>query len=181
MEKPRKVQVRVIVSKREESIRRRAMLSGTIRTGDELLVEDEATGEVDHVQVTSIEVGDKRKDIADAGEIKTIWARAIEEVTVKIAVSHREITESIELNVPGEREFIIGEKVKVNNRELMIKRIKIRDGGFVSRRGSTVKAKDIRRIYADSGIKEPRIRSKGERVVIKKRESVWSLKYKKAD
>jgi uncharacterized Zn finger protein len=177
MKKPKKALVRVIVSKGEKSIHARAVLSGMIRKGDELVIDDETTGEASLAQVTSLEVGDKRKESAAAEEIKTIWARGIDEVLVKIAVSHRETTESIEMRVPGEREFVIGEKVKVNNRELKIIRIKIRDGCFKSRKGFAVKAKDIRRIYADSGVREPkRISRAGERVVIKKRESVWSLK-----
>lgn len=156
------------------------MLSGTIRKDDELVIDDEATGEATLSRVTSIEVGDKRKEIAAAENIKTIWARGIDEVIVKIAVSHRETTESIEMRVPGEREFVIGDKVEVNNRRLKIIRIKIRDGGFKSRKGIAIKAKDIKRIYADSGIREPkRISRAGERVVIKKRESVWSLKSKR--
>ena len=177
-QKLRNVQVRIIVSKGEESVHRKALLSGVIRTGDEFLIDDEATGEANLVRVTSIEVGDKRKESARAEEIKTLWARAIDEVIVKIAVSHRETTESIEMRVPGEREFVVGEKVRVDNRELEIKKIKIRDGGFKSRIGTAVAAKDIRRIYADPGIAEPRRFSKGERVVIKKRESVWSLRHK---
>ncbi len=173
--------VRVIVSKRDKSIHTRAMLSGTIRKGDELIIDDEQTGEAALVRVTSLEVGDKRMDFAKAEDIKTIWARAIDEVIVKIAISHRETTESIELRVPGDREFVIGEKVSVNNRELKIIRIKIRDGGFKSRKGVAIKAKDIKRIYAESGIKEPKRISKGERVVIKRRESVWSLKSRRTD
>ncbi|HEY9206637.1 MAG TPA: HVO_0476 family zinc finger protein [Candidatus Methanoperedens sp.] len=178
-QKPREVQVRVIVSKGKESLHMRALLSGIIKTGDELLIDDEKTGETNLVKVTSIEVDDKRKESAAADVIKTIWARAIDDVLVKIAVPHRQTTESIEMRVPGDREFVIGEKIEVNNRELKIIRIKIRDGGFKSRKGIVIKAKDIRRIYADSGTREQRIFSKGERVKIKKRESVWSLKFKK--
>lgn len=181
--KPKKVPVRVIVSRGEKSIHARAMLSGIIRKGDELVIDDEATGEAFLVQVASIEVGDKRKYSAAAEDIKTIWARGIDEVMVKFAISHRETTESIELRTSGEREFVIGDKVRVNNRELKIIRIKIRDGGFKSRKGVAIKAGDIKRIYADTGIKEPKriSRAGGERVMIKKRESVWSLKSKKAE
>ena len=120
---------------------------------------------------------------AGAEDIKTIWALAIDEVLVKIAISHRETTESIEMRVPGDREFVIGDKVEINGRKLKIIRIKIRDGGFKSRKGVAVTAKDIRRIYADSGYKMPKkiSRAGGERVIIKKRESVWSLRSKKAD
>lgn len=178
--KPTNVLVRVIISKGKESVHTKAMLSGIIRKEDEILIDEEETGETFLVQITSIEVGDKRPIEADAKDIKTIWARAIDETIVKFAISHRETTESISMRVPGDREFIIGEKVEVNNRNLKIIRIKIRDGGFKSRKGVAVKAKDIKRIYADSGIKEPKrfSRARGERVIIKKRESLWSLKSK---
>ncbi len=174
--------MRVIVSIGDKSVRIRTMLSGIVRVGDELVVDDETSGEAYPVNVSSIEVGDKRKESARAEEIKTIWARAIDEVVVKIAISHRETTESIEMKVPGDREFTIGEKIKVDSRELKIIRIKIRESGFKSRKGVAIKASDIKRIYAESGQKEPRrISNRGERVVIKKRESVWSLKHKKTD
>ncbi len=179
--KPKNVLVRVIVSKRGESLHTSAMLSGTIRKGDELVIDDEATGEASLVEVTSIEAGDKRLEEAGAEDIKTIWARAIDEVLVKIAISQHETTESLEMRVPGEREFVIGDKVEVNGRKLKIIRIKIRDGGFKSRKGAAVAAKDIRRIYADTGFAMPKKikRAGGERVIIKKRESVWSLKSKR--
>lgn len=180
--KEKKVPVRVIVSIGEKSLRIRTLLSGVIRVGDELVMDDENSGVAYPVHISSIEVSDKRKESAQADEIKTIWARAIDEVVVKIAISHRETTESIEMKVPGDREFIIGEKIKVDSRELKIIRIKMRDSGFKSRKGVAIKASDIKRIYAESGQREPRRFSKaGERIVIKKRESVWSLKTKKTD
>lgn len=180
--KEKKVPVRVIVSIGEKSLRIRTLLSGVITVGDELVMDDETSGEAYPVHISSIEVGDKRKESAQADEIKTIWARAIDEVVVKIAISQRETTESIEMKVPGDREFIIGEKIKADNRELKIIRIKIRDSGFKSKKGVAIKASDIKRIYAESGQREQRRLSKGgERIVIKKRESVWSLKTKKTD
>lgn len=180
--KTRKVLVRVIVSKGEKSLHLQTMLSGKINVGDELIVDDENSGEAYHVTVSSIEVGDKRKDGASAEEIKTIWARAIDEVVIKIAVSRKETTKSFEMKVPGNREFVIGDKIEVSGRKLKIIRIKIRDGGFKSRKGVLVMAKDIKRIYGDSGEKIPMVLSKkGERVVIKKRDSVWSLKRPKTE
>ncbi len=178
--KEKEVPVRVIVSKGEESFHRNVLLSGRINTGEELLVDDEATGEANLVEVTSIEVGDKRKDSANARDIKTIWARTTDEVTIKIAINYREITDSIEMKVPGDREYVVGDKITVNNRNVRIVRIKIRDGGFKSRRGSRVLAKYVKRIYAEPGVMEPRrISRSGDRVVIKRRESVWSLKSRK--
>jgi uncharacterized Zn finger protein len=180
--KEKKVPVRVIVSIGEKSLRIRTLLSGVIRVGDKLVMDDETSGVAYPVHISSIEVDDKRKESAQADEIKTIWVRAIDEVVVKIAISHRETTESIEMTVPGDREYVIGEKIEVDSRELKIIRIKIRDSGFKSRKGIAIKASDIKRIYAESGRKEPKRFSKaGERIVIKKRESVWSLKNKKTD
>src|SRR4030066_55865 len=60
--KPKNLLVRVIVSKGKESVHTRAVLSGTIRKEDEILIDDEATGEAYLVKITSIEVGDKRQD-----------------------------------------------------------------------------------------------------------------------
>lgn len=176
--KPGSFLVRVIVNKGKESIHAKAMLSGLIRKEDELLIDDEKTGEAFLVKVTSIEIGDKRPEEAEAKDIKTIWSRAIDEAIVKFAISHRETTESVSMRVPGDREFVIGDKVEVNNRKLKIIRIKIRDGGFKSRKGVAICAKDIKRIWADSGIKEPKRFSKarGERIIVKKRESLWSLR-----
>jgi len=181
--KPGNYLVRVIVNKGKESIHTKAMLTGNIRKEDELLIDDEKTGEAFLVKVTSIEIGDKRPDEADAKEIKTIWSRAIDEAIVKFAISHRETTESVSMRVPGDREFVIGDKVEVNNRKLKIIRIKIRDGGFKSRKGVAVCAKNIKRIWADSGRIEPKrfSKAKGERIVIKKRDSVWSLRSKGKD
>jgi uncharacterized Zn finger protein len=178
-EKSRSSLVRVIVSKGDKSMRMYTLLSGVINEGDDLVVDDENTGEAYHVLVSSIEVGDKRKVNAQAEDIKTLWVRAIDEAVVKIAVSHRETTESIDMKVPGDTEFIVGEKIDVNGRELKIIRIKIRDGGFKSRKGVAIKASDIKRIYANTGRMEPKRFSKGSgggRIIIKKRESLWSLK-----
>lgn len=176
----KEVPVRVIVSKGEHSFHRNVMLSGRIKTGQEFLVDDEATGEANLVEVTSIEVGDKRKESALARNIKTIWARTTDEVTVKIAINYRETTDSIEMKVPGDREYVIGDKITVDNRNVIIVRIKIRNGGFKKRAGVRIHAKYISRIYTEPGVKEPkRISRSGGRIVIKKRESVWSLKSRK--
>lgn len=179
--RPKKVYVRVIISNGKESFHRRAHLSGIIKTGDEFLVDDETTGEANLAHVTSLEVGGKRKETAPVEDIQTIWARAVDEVTVKISVNLGETTESMDIRVPGEKEFIIGEKIQVNNRKFVIKQIKIRDGGFKRRKGIAVEAKDIKRIFTDPAIPLPKkISKKGERIVIKKRVSEWSLKSRKA-
>lgn len=178
--KPKKVPVRVIVSDGKESLHRTTLLSGIISFGDELLVDDEKTGEVNLAEVTSIEVGERRKESAPVEDIKTIWARAIQDVTVKISVNLGETTESLAIRVPGDTEYIIGDKIRVNDRRIRIKYIKVRDGGFKRRNGAIIKAKEIKRIFAEPGTIIPKkISRKKDRVVIQKRVSEWSLRAKK--
>ena len=179
--KPVKISVRVIISDGKQSLHSRTLLSGIINTGDELLVDDESTGVARIVEVTSIEVEDKRKDSAPVEDIQTIWARAVDEVTVKVSVNMRETTKSMELRVSGDTDYIVGEKVHANDMAFRIKQIKLRNGGFIRRKGASVKAKDIKRIVADTGLIMPKkISRKSERTVIKKRVSGWSLRLRKA-
>ncbi len=147
--KPREIGVKVIVSKEDKSFQTTAMLSGTVKIGDEFIVDDESTGETHLIQVTSIEVGNTRKKSARVEDIKTIWGRDIDEVTVKISLPQGRITHSIEMKVDGNKEFIIGEKLRLNHKEVKIKQIKLRKGGFKREQGMKVAAKYIQRIYAE--------------------------------
>jgi uncharacterized Zn finger protein len=92
--------------------------------GDELLVDDPSADEVYLVEVASVESDGRRTVVAVAAEIDTIWARAIDEVTVKIAIHDGTKTESIRMQVLG-------------------------DQGFKKNKGDVVLAKDIKRIFAE--------------------------------
>jgi len=170
----KEIPLRIIISKSDKSFHKQIFLSGKLSIGDELLVDDE--DETILVEVSSIEIGDKRKNSARVEEITTIWARAINEVILKISLNLRETTKPIELKVSGDKEYVVGDKINISGYEYEIKQIKKRKGGFVRKKGESVKAKDIKRIFAGSNIKLlKKISKKREGSLIKKQTSGWSI------
>jgi uncharacterized Zn finger protein len=148
---PKSVSLKVIVSKMDVSNTYKTELDSetVLQVDDELVVDDEETGVVVPILITSLEAGGKRIQIARAEDIETIWGRAIDEVTVKFsAQSGTEKTEVIEKRVPGDYEFVIGAEERVGKTSLFITKIKVRDGAFRSRKGDAVLAKYVKRIFA---------------------------------
>ncbi len=141
--------IKVIISKDDRSFTlwTRMDEEEMIYVDDEIVIDDEKEEEVFPIIVTSIESNQKRVEASKSGDIDTLWGRAIGEVTVKIAIKASKETVSIQKKVPGDREFVVGDIEKMNNKELMILRIKVRDGGFMSKRGDRIPAKYIKRIY----------------------------------
>lgn len=176
--------LRVIVSRGTTSLRSRITIGENYEfaAGNELIVDDEVTGAVTPVEITSLESGGKRLERALAADIDTVWARAIDEVAVKIAVSSGRTTRSIELTVPGEQEFRVGDSGTSLGIEYRIHSILQRDGASKDREGSAVQAKNIKRIYAKLlSETKPKIRKRSERVAIRsKGMPVWSLRQKKS-
>jgi uncharacterized Zn finger protein len=118
-----------------------------VKVGEELAVENE--NEVKVVQITAIEKeAGKRVECASAGEIVCLWGRAISEIALKIAIQEKGKTRSLSLKVPGDREFTVGEKIKIASEELEITAIKIRKGKMLKREGSSALAKNIKRIFS---------------------------------
>ncbi len=147
----RTASVRIIVSREGDSERYTTELPADheIYVGDELLVDDPSADEVHLVEVASIESDGRRAVAAVAAEINTIWARAIDEVTVKIAIHDGTKTESIRLQVFGDQEFTIGAVEKIGWKNARIVRIKLHKRGFKKNKGDVVLAKDIKRIFAE--------------------------------
>ena len=148
---PKFVLLRVIVSKRDVSDTYKTELDSetALQVEDELVVDDEETGLVCPILITALEAGGKRVILAKAGEIETIWGRAIDEMTVKFsAQSGVEKTEVYEKRVPGDYEFVVGAEEKIGSKSLFITKIKVRDGAFRSRKGDVVLAKYVKRIFA---------------------------------
>lgn len=148
---PTSVNVKVIVSQMEVSNAYKTKLDSetVLQVDDELVVDDEETGVVYPILITALEAGGKRVELAKAGNVETIWGRAIDEVTVKFsAQSGIEKTEVIEKRFPGDYEFVIGAEEKVGNKRLLIHKIKVRDGVFRSRKDDVVLAKYVKRIFA---------------------------------
>ena len=147
----RTTSVRTIVSRGEDSERYTAELpvDHEVYVGDELLVDDPSADEVYLVEVASVEADGRRTVVATAAEIDTIWARAIDEVTVKIAIHDGTKTESIRMQVLGDQEYTVGAIEKIGWKNASIIRIKTYKRGFKKNKGDVVLAKDIKRIFAE--------------------------------
>jgi len=148
-EKKKAIKVRVIVSRQRESSTQQIEVNEDeeLHAGDEFVVD--IGEEVSGVRIQSLELKTGgRAEQAKARDVRTIWARAIDEVVVKIAVQRREETESLDYKINGDYEFTVGDIMKLKGYEVRISAIKVRDGGLFKREGRSVKAKDIRRIYS---------------------------------
>lgn len=84
----------------------------TVRKGDEFILETEAA--IMQVRITDLEVGpEQRTSFAEAEDVDTFWTRAVDNVTVPVTVhpkgSEHDQTKSMDLQLPGDYEFTIGE------------------------------------------------------------------------
>ncbi len=195
-EKKKKTNIRVVISAGDSSTTSTIVQESDeiISVDDEFIVESGPEGEANFVLVTSIESGDKRVHSARADEIDTIWTRHTDTVTTKISITRGWQTESIEMEVPGEREFTIGEMLSSGPDRFVIKKIKVRDGKFFKRNGECVMAKYIKRIFADSsermewlrdykktGKKRPGKPYSGGPLIKPRGPSTWTLKRKEGN
>ena len=141
--------IKIIVSQAENSNVMQMLLDEKERffIDDELIVDDLLTGDVVPIMITVLECGDKRKPSAAVKDIDTIWGRAIDEVTVKIALQHKDITKSAEHKVSGDFKFVVGESVRIDKTDYPIISVKVRGGGFKSKDGDFVLAKKVKRVY----------------------------------
>lgn len=148
---PKAVTVKVIVSKKDRSFTYDTKLDSeaVVYVDDEMIVDDESTGEATPIIVTAIDTREKRVNFAKVEDIFTIWGRAIDEVTIKFSIqSGTDVTTSIEKRVPGEYEFVVGNEESIGREKVIITNIKIRDGDFRSRKGDSVLAKYVKRVFA---------------------------------
>jgi len=143
VERERLVNLKVIVSNDEHSspyyikIPAKEML----HVGDELLVDDPAK-DVVVTEIASIET-DRRVSSAPAETVKTVWARATDEVPLKISVYRNGKTHSLKINVAGDEVFEVGEARKVEGFKFVIVKMKLRGEGFAVQ----AEAKDIQRVW----------------------------------
>ena len=148
---PETTRVRIIVSAGEDSAQYNIELppDHEVYTGDELLVDDPSADEVHLTEVASVESHGARVISAVAANIDTIWSRAIDKVTVKVAIHNGKKTRSVKLQEYGDREFTVGSIEDVSGSRCRIIRIKTRESGFRKYAGNVVSAKDIKRIFAE--------------------------------
>lgn len=152
------VDLDVVVSQNGESF------SATVEApaDERLAVGEEFVADTDvaivTVRITSLELdGERRVESAPADEAATVWTREVENVSVDVTKhpkdGRREATESVELQVPGDYEFVVGETDQLGDLEFTVEGIHVRDDatGYdfdkLDYDGDTVTAKDVNRLY----------------------------------
>jgi len=128
-----------------------------VAVGEEFVVDTEEA--ILGVRVTAVEVGpEERVEAAEPRDVETIWTRAVDNVTVDVTLhptdgSH-DGTRSLEVPVPGDHEFTVGETESFGDEEFEVEGLVVREDatGYptrkLDRRGDAVPAKDLARVYA---------------------------------
>ncbi len=142
-ERTRLASLGVIISRGDTSRRYQITLPAdeVLRKGEELLVDDDIQ-DVVVAEITSIETG-RRVDKARADEIKTLWARAVDEVDMKVSVHKGGTTRSVVLRTDGNEVISVGDIRSLDKRRFQVEKIKLRNGRFVRR----AKAKYVLRAW----------------------------------
>jgi uncharacterized Zn finger protein len=140
LKKPRPY--RLIISEQDKSHKTTIDLSPSdeLRSGDVLL------SDLGQVEVTSIEVGDKRVNKAKIEDINTIWANSVE-IPARIGFSvdlHGEV-DSYKLDLDRDFEIAPGDVVKIDRHIVKVHVIKTQDRKLTS---GFAKANVIKRVYA---------------------------------
>ena len=140
LKKPRPY--RLIISEQDKSHKTTIDLSPSdeLRTGDTLLTE------FGQVEVTSIEVGDKRVEKSSLEDVNTIWASSVE-IPARIGFSvdlHGEV-DSYKLDLERDFEIAPGDIVKIENHIVKVHVIKTHERKLTS---GFAKAGIIKRVYS---------------------------------
>jgi len=143
VERERLVNLKVIVSNDElsEPYFIKIPAKEVLHVGDELLVDDPAK-DVVMTEIASLET-DRRVNAAPAEAVKTAWARATDDVPLKISVYRNGKTHPLKISVAGDEVFEVGEARKVEGFKFVIVKIKLRGEGFAE----VAEAKDIQRVW----------------------------------
>jgi uncharacterized Zn finger protein len=140
LKKPRPY--RLIISEQEKSHKTSIDLSPS----DELKVGDVLLSELGQVEVTGIEVGDKRVDKSSLEDVDTIWASSVE-IPARIGFSvdlHGEV-DSYKLDLDRDFEIAPGDVIKIDNRIVKVHVIKTQERKLTS---GFAKAGVIKRVYS---------------------------------
>jgi uncharacterized Zn finger protein len=147
----------VVVSQDGESF----TATADVPEGEELAVGEEFLLETDEayltVRITSLELEDGRVEAAPVEDVRTIWTRAVGNVSVDATLhpkdGGRDDTRSATFQVPGDYEFTVGETDELGDEEFTVEGILLRDDarGYdfekLDHRGDVAVAKDIQRVY----------------------------------
>ena len=158
IEEPDTVECDVIVSQDGESF----ATATDVPAGESLAAGEEFVLDTPEalltVRITSLEVGEERFESAVAEDVDTIWTRVVGNVGVDVTLNPQdgsEETRSIELRVPGDYEFTVGEREDLADESFTVKGVPLRADatgyGFdrLDHDGDMAFAKDVDRLYAD--------------------------------
>ena len=133
---------RLIISEQDKSHKTTIDLSPS----DELKVGDNLLSDLGQVEVTSIEVNDKRVNKSKIEDIDTIWASSVE-IPARIGFSvdlHGEV-DSYKLDLDRDFEIAPGDVVKIDNHIVKVHVIKTQERKLTS---GFAKAGVIKRVYS---------------------------------
>lgn len=127
----------------------------TLERGEEFLLETDAA--ILTVRITSLELDSERREQAVAEAVRTIWGRAVGNVAVNVTAhpdggAHND-TRSLELQVPGDYAFVVGEADELSGESFTVEGIYLRDDarGYefdkLDHAGDVAVAKDVKRLY----------------------------------
>jgi len=157
----------VVVSQEDESFSATVEVptEETLAVGEEFVLETDQA--ILTVRITSLELGGDggRAEEAAATDVATIWTRDVGNLAVNVTLhptdgTHDE-TRSVELYVPGDYEFTVGETESMGDTEFEVEGIAVRDDAVgydhkkVDHEGDTVLAKDVTRVYGREDTRRP--------------------------
>lgn len=149
----------VIVSQDGESFSASADMptDERVAVGEEFVLDTEEA--IMLVRITSIELdGEKRAESARGEEIRTLWTRAVDNVSVNLTIhpnEKREESRSVKLQVPGDHDFTVGEREEMGEEEFVLTGIHVKGDttGYHQSKfdfeGDSVPAKDVKRLYGE--------------------------------
>jgi uncharacterized Zn finger protein len=144
---PKPIIIKTIVSRENSS-----MVCGIeLLPDDECSLDDHIVAECGDesvgVEVTGIEIGDRRVNQARARDITVLWTRVIEQVIVKISVHDGRRTIPLYKECDGEDPFIVGEICTVQGKRFKITQLKLRDGPLMRKEDWKTVAQRLKRVY----------------------------------
>lgn len=149
LKEPKVCRVRAVVSFEHDSeVGTIDLIEGdVISVGDYLAADigDESYS----VEVTSVEVGDARRNKVKAEKIDTLWTRLVDKVVIRASLNKGAVTIPLYEMVEGEREYTVNKIVSVGGRQFRVTRIRLRKGGLISKEGKSAQAYEIKRIYGE--------------------------------
>lgn len=126
-----------------------------LAAGEEFLLETEDA--IMTVRITSLELDAGRAEEAPVADVRTIWTRAVGNVTVAVTAHPRsgahDETRSFDLGVPGDYEFVVGEPDELGGESFTVEGIYLRDDAReyefdkLDHEGDAAPAKDVKRLY----------------------------------